>query len=541
MAFRRFWGAVLPLVALLIGVVWVIGLMAMVGRAVTIATVSLPTVLIAVGGSYAFHVLNQHRISIAAAGQDDHDYAWMRGLRFILPAVLVSGLTTIAGFGALSVSSVPTVRDMGIFNAAGVAIMLALTLCFIPAVLAVFRVRMVARRPHASGDYARWLNRILKTVTALVLHRRRATFILVMAVTAIQAVWLLELRVNTDYLSLFPSKSDTVQSAEKLHERIAGASVVQIVVDGGPGAVYEPVFLRSLLALEQFALSHDKVDSAVSIADIVARIGALVHDDGASAEPAAWTPDTREQTERLFREFLLGDSSVTRLVNLDRGAPSRAIVVLRTHLFSSAELHELSKSLGIWVRDNLPEGMTARLTGSAMLLNNASDAIARSQILSLSLALLTIYLVMTILFRSFRTAALALAPNLLPIIGFFGFLGLAGIPLDMTTSLIATAALGLAVDNAVHMIRRYRAASAESRDQAWALWLTMLRTGKPMILANLMLIAAFLIFMLFSFVPVRIGGLLWAVTIAACLVSNLVLLPILMTRVPARSEQTRNR
>ena len=94
------------------------------------------------------------------------------------------------------------------------------------------------------------------------------------------------------------------------------------------------------------------------------------------------------------------------------------------------------------------------------------------------------------------------------------------------------------------MIRRYRQCVAERRnasgvenavfgelsetDEGWAIWLTMLRTGKPMILANVMLIAAFLIFVLSSFVPVRVAGLLWAGTIAACLAADLIFLPVLM-------------
>ena len=100
------------------------------------------------------------------------------------------------------------------------------------------------------------------------------------------------------------------------------------------------------------------------------------------------------------------------------------------------------------------------------------------------------------------------------------------------------------VDNAVHVIRRYRQCVAERRngssggntglgalsesDEGWAIWLMMLRTGKPMILANVMLIAAFLIFVLSSFVPVRVAGLLWAGTIAACLAADLIFLPVLM-------------
>ena len=208
------------------------------------------------------------------------------------------------------------------------------------------------------------------------------------------------------------------------------------------------------------------------------------------------------------------------------------MIILRVNLFSSNELRELTRRIDEWSVVNLPPGVSQRATGSIILLNDASDAVAASQSSSLAIALITIYLMMVVLFRSFSTGLLALIPNLLPIVCYFGFLGWSGTALDITTSLVASAVLGLAVDNAVHMIRRYRQSVAERRpgvdrgdlpatlsptDEGWAMWLTMLRTGKPMVLANLMLIAAFLVFVLSSFVPVRISGILWALGIASCL------------------------
>jgi predicted RND superfamily exporter protein len=211
------------------------------------------------------------------------------------------------------------------------------------------------------------------------------------------------------------------------------------------------------------------------------------------------------------------------------------------NLFSSNDLKQLTRHIDEWSVVHLPPGIRQRATGSIILLNDASDAVAASQSSSLAIALVTIYLMMVVLFRSFATGLLALIPNLLPIVSYFGVLGWSGTPLDITTSLVASAVLGLAVDNAVHMIRRYRQSVAERRrsgvalpsaisstDEAWAMWLTMLRTGKPMVLANFMLIAAFMIFVLSSFVPVRIAGILWGLGIAACLAADLVILPVLM-------------
>jgi len=219
------------------------------------------------------------------------------------------------------------------------------------------------------------------------------------------------------------------------------------------------------------------------------------------------------------------------------------VIILSANLFSSHELRELTRQIDEWSVVNLPAGITQRATGSIILLNDASDAVAASQSSSLAIALVTIYLMMVVLFRSFSTGLLALIPNLLPIVCYFGFLGWSGTALDITTSLVASAVLGLAVDNAVHMIRRYRQCVAERRqpadgialpsalsatDEGWAMWLTMLRTGKPMVLANLMLIAAFLVFVLSSFVPVRIAGILWALGIGTCLLADLIFLPVLM-------------
>lgn len=543
-AFRSFWGAVLPMAALVTGLIWTLGLMSLLGRPITLATLSLPTVLMAVGGSYIFHVLNQYRISMSTlasdAGPEGERTAWLDGMAFIGPAVVVSGLTTAAGFGALASSAVPTARDMGIFEALGVFAMLALTVGFIPAALSLLPREALGKTAPEQNDYAMWLNKSLVNITALILFRRRAVLIATFAATiaiGAGAVWL---RVDTDYLHIFPRRSETVQDADKFHRRLAGAATVQLVVTGTPGSITTPDFLRAASALEQFALKQSGVDAGISAVDIIKRIDSILpRTHVGHVEAAEEIPSDYGRLSLIFHDYLSQDESLSRLVSADG---SRLVIILRVNLFSSNELRRLTRDIDAWSVVNLPAGISQRATGSIILLNNASDAVAASQSSSLAIALVTIYLMMVALFRSLATGFLALIPNLLPIICYFGFLGWSGITLDITTSLVASAVLGLAVDNAVHMIRRYRQCVAERApastnarlavpsptDEGWAIWLTMLRTGKPMVLANVMLIAAFLLFVLSSFVPLRVAGLLWALTITACLAADLILLPVLM-------------
>jgi predicted RND superfamily exporter protein len=544
-AFRSFWGATLPLFALIVGLIWTIGLMSLLRWPITLATLSLPTTLMAIGSSYIFHVLNQYRVSMSTLGPH-HDpeaerSAWLEGLSFISPAVIVSATATMAGFGSLASSAVPTARDMGIFEALGVLALLVLTIGFIPAALSLLPRHALGEAGAQRNDYATWLNSSLVNVTALILFRRRSVLVVTLAVTLFLGAGAVWLQVNTNYLYIFPKHSETVQDAEKIQQRLAGAGTVQLVVSGVPESVTDPNFLRAAWSLEQFALGQPGVDTAVSAVDIIKRINSVLPSaQGHAANTADEIPGDPVRLSTIFSDYLSQDQSLSRLVSTDR---SRLVIILRVNRFSSNELKALTDRIDEWSVANLPAGVSQRASGSIILLNDASDAIASSQTSSLSIALVTIYLMMVVLFRSFSTGLLALIPNLLPIVCYFGFMGWSGTPLDITTSLVASAVLGLAVDNAVHMIRRYRQAVAERQqkslsddlhatlsttDEGWAMWLTLLRTGKPMVLANLMLIAAFLVFVLSSFVPVRISGILWALGIAVCLAADLVFLPVLM-------------
>jgi uncharacterized protein len=547
--FRSFWGAVLPMLALGMGLVWTVGLMALINKPFNIATVTMPTVLMAVGSSYIFHVLNQYRVSMSSVDANATEAAqhavWLEGWQFIMPAVFVSGATTVAGFAAHTSSPVPAAQDTGLFQAIGVTFMLILTITFVPAVLALLPQQAMGRTRSEQKDYATWMNGLLKQATALILYRKRAVLSVSLIATMIVGAGIYWMRVNTDYLKIFPRESDIAQTAVKLHQHLAGASVLQIVVSGNKDAAKSTAFTEKLAAIEQFALEQEGVDGAISVADIVKKFNSVL--PGNAEEMKLEIPKNAARLQSIFDNYLSQDDTINKLVSPDY---SKAVIVLRTNLFGSKELRVFTTAMNQWLAANLPANLNARVTGAFILLNDASDEVAVSQASSLAIALVTIYFMMVLLFRSFATGLLAMIPNLLPIVGYFGFLGWSGITLDITTSLVASSVLGLAVDNAVHQIRRYRQCLAESQltsqnlssgnetaqapprsareVEGWAMWLTLLRTGKPMTLANLMLMAAFLIFVFSGFTPVRTAGLLWALTIFACLVADLLFLPALM-------------
>src|SRR5215831_8695361 len=296
LAFRSVWGAVLPMGAILIGITWTLGLMSLMNRPITIATLSLPIILFAVGGSYMFHVLNQHRLSMTGGlggsgrgrtsksvtqgqtwfeplypGAGDPKIDWLWGLRFILPAVLVSGLTVIAGFGALASSSIPTARDMGLFDTLGVAAILIITITFVPAMLTVIQPERLGIRQDGTEHHHHpgLMTRALGNVTSIVLHRPMLVLGICGALVVAAVACLTILRVNTNYLKIFPASSRVVRDTNQLHERLAGVSTIELIVTGPPGMLYSPEALRNIDSLEKFAGEQPGVDSTISIVDIV--------------------------------------------------------------------------------------------------------------------------------------------------------------------------------------------------------------------------------------------------------------------------------
>jgi uncharacterized protein len=164
-------------------------------------------------------------------------------------------------------------------------------------------------------------------------------------------------------------------------------------------------------------------------------------------------------------------------------------------------------------------------TGTFVMLNHTSDQIAGEQLRSVTIALVTIYLTLSALFGSLRVGFTALVPNLIPVLFFFGFMGWRGVELNLTTSLVASVVLGLAVDNAVQFIVRFRRAQAAAPELREAILESMRLTGRPIIYANVALAVTFAIFFFSNFKPIASFGLLSAVTIIGCLVEDLVLLP----------------
>jgi predicted RND superfamily exporter protein len=197
----------------------------------------------------------------------------------------------------------------------------------------------------------------------------------------------------------------------------------------------------------------------------------------------------------------------------------------------SAALRRLTGSIEqVLAAGSLPAHVEAGVTGNAVLLSRAADGVAEGQPRTVGLAAFTIFVLLSLGLRSPRLGAIAMIPNVVPVLVFFGALGLGAAPLSLPTSLIGAIALGIAIDATAHYVIRYRGERLAGYGPEEAVLRTTASVGRPVAIASAMLAVGFLAVAFSEFATLRQFGQLTALTMTVCALTDLTLLPALLVR-----------
>ena len=180
------------------------------------------------------------------------------------------------------------------------------------------------------------------------------------------------------------------------------------------------------------------------------------------------------------------------------------------------------------MRRRLGPHVQVEITGLGPLLGQIADRIVSTQLKSPLAALGLIGLALLVLLGSLRVGLLALLPNLLPILATLGLMGLWDISLNITTVMIAPIALGIAVDDTIHLLHRARLETRRLGSHAAGLEQTLARVGRALVITTLVTVAGFCLLLLSSLVPARHFGVLTAVALLVALLADLCLTPVLL-------------
>jgi predicted RND superfamily exporter protein len=519
--FRSLYAMVLPLAVGLIGTVVMIGAMGAMGASITLLTMILPSIVLALGCAYAMHVL--------AAAQGQRELAGLRAAleRVSLP-VMLSGLTTAIGFASIGAVRIDAVREAGGYGAVGVLATLAATLTLVPACLGLRRLPRL--RPRFAGLLE---GRVCEALVALA-TRWRGLALLAWALAIVPfSLGLAGVDVATDATSWFPPGTRPRDEYDAIREALSGISPVNVVIESRDGRpVTDPDLVEALDRLSSHLESFPEVGKAVSLADPLRQMHG-----GFSGDSALPLPDSRA----LIEQYLLLLESVESISDLVTDDRSAANIVLRVDDNRSGALRGVATAAEAWWAEHAVPGFEARGTGTMFEFARAEDEITFGQIRGLGIAILAIGLVLWMVFRGPGLAGIALVPNAVPVVAVYGFMGLAGIALDAGTVMVGSLALGIAVDDTMHVATSLHEARERGVPSTDALAVA-LRSNLPALTYTTVVIAlGFGILGLSDFTFIRNLGLLISAVMVVCLAADVTLFPALWLRAkrPAAADADR--
>jgi hypothetical protein len=251
-------------------------------------------------------------------------------------------------------------------------------------------------------------------------------------------------------------------------------------------------------------------------------------------DPAKYPVSSRRELKNLISQYLLLFSG-----NLDDFAddalePSQACMHVQLTSTGNRFTKEIIREIHRFAEERFPEGYEVEIAGHADIEAAFTDLIVRSQVMSILVALVVVFAIITLSFRSPAAGLFGIIPLSVAIIVIFGLMGFVGFKLDIVTSLVASVAIGIGIDYSIHFLSRYHLERRGTDSRSQVTKKTLLSTGKAIIINTLTVGAGFAVLVFSNFNPIAIAGFLVALTMMTTSLASMTVLPVLLNRLNPR-------
>ncbi|MFO8005758.1 efflux RND transporter permease subunit [Thioalkalivibrio sp.] len=492
-----------------------IALLILLDRPFTLISAILPPLLTALTVAMLMHFFNA---MLHAAQRGHQGRARVEAaLSAVARPTWFMALTTAAGLASLQVSRIRPIETFGLIGAFGVLVAAAVVLLLLPAIM-------------VRWDRGDWLMprsglRLLDRVTALAAHLaiRRAGWVL-LATAILLALAIPQIRhveVETDLYAFFDEDHSITQATRAVERELSGVMALEVVFDGPDwDSLQDPDRLQAIQRVQHWLDQRPEVDYSLSLPDLVAEMHWAFNEED---------PDYRRIPDdpNLVAQYLFIYDGRDLFDAVDRDF-ERSRILLNLNAHGARAINALMDDLRVYLEANPPADLEWDMAGMARLFADQERLLIEGQLHSLYAVAAMITLLMLLMWRSIPLTVLSMIPNLAPVAMIFALMGLLGIWLDMATAMIASVAIGIAVDDTIHILHNYRERRGSGSPVAWALARSFRRSGRAITATTLVLVAQFLLLAVSDFQPTAAFGWLTAFGLIAALLFDLLVLPALL-------------
>jgi len=513
-----------PLAVVLIALLMTVAAMALLEWDVDLMFSMIPNLLIAIGVAQSVHLLSEFQLARS------HGLARRDALRETMELVgnpcLLAALSTAVGFLAMSGSDLKGISHLSIYGAIGVGFTYILTITLLLSLLSF------------GGEKARkwklehlWLSRGLRWVADINVNRPTTVYAVSILLVLAGIAGIAQLRVDFSFLTDFKPHLKIRQDTEYAEQNMGGMLSLVYVFEAGEDGMKSPENLRVVEQFQRFAEQSELVHKSLSIVDTLKDLNRTFHGD--DAEYYRLPEDQELIAQYLLLYELSGGDQLEEYLTSDF---SRAVVDLRVTMSGSTEIRALFDELQTYLDEHVePLGDRLRVepSGVGLLWVRLADYISSSFTQGYLLVFVMIFILMCVIFRSLKVGALAMIPNLGPIFLTMGYMGWAGINLDYIRMMIATIAIGIAVDDTVHLVTRMRQEFFRCGNYEEAMRSALSGVGQALVITTIILAVTFATHFASELAVMASFGSLLISAILAALLADLFLLPVLIVRFKA--------
>ncbi len=484
------------------------GLMGMHHSSMNMITSALPTLLWVLSLAGSIHITRRYQ-EHRATGLPLND-ALRKALAETSKPCTIASVTTALGFLALLTANMAPVRELGIYAASGILCSLAVNLTMLPLLLRWLNAPGLSVRRHDNATWAqRWSQRAIRW--------QYGSLLLAALVLGVGCFSVTRIRFESDPLTFLPKDDPVAEAYAFVGDNLSGFYTLELVLDA-PNGWLDPLYLGKMETLSKSLAEIPGVARVLSPVDLLLLARSWndgTHDLPESAEAGAsliagMDEAGRQQLSRLVRE----DGHQIRL--------SLFVSVMSSTPFLRIQ-DEAAKQLA-----TLPAEWNAHATGIVPQLVDAQLSLVETQLNSFALSFLLVFACIWIGLRSFRAMLISIIPNVLPILVGGTVMAWLDIPLDAATVMAASVAMGIAVDDTVHLLATYRAREGMRESPRERVQHVLEHIAPAMFITTVVACIGFFALMRSAFLPIACFGLLSGITMAVAPWADFFLLPALL-------------
>lgn len=540
--FRCSAAVALPSIALGIGLAWTIGTLAWAQEPINIITNVMPIILMVIGVSNCVHILS--RYAEENANSDNRSTALKLAMAHMIPACLLTTLTTALGFLSLLFTSSRVLQGFGWQSAMGLA-MIYIALVTVFGTLGYwFRAPAIFKKEESSLE-----NRFAERVCMTSIKKPWVAILISFLVASVAIVAAIGfpgfdgVQINSFLVETIEEDTPAVASLNLIEKKLGGFIQAEVILQtDDPELLTRTDTLNRVRGIAEKFERYEEVSHVTSWASIFEladgfAVGEKVFAKGEDVQDSVYNVRRIDQI-RYGLQKKRGSSGLNQYLTRDE---SMGRVLLSLTDLGSLRGRELIAELELELAKQFPPGcgLTTRLTGQGYHDLHALDGFVSELFLSLVAASLAIFVVLAIFFRSLKFGLISILPNITPLLFTLGYMGLRGYDLNAANVTVFAIGLGIAVDDTIHFLARFHDEYATDGMLVPAIRRTARGSGRAIMLTTVLIVCGMLlIFLNSSFVPTKRFAELTIVTMMAALLGDLVLLPA-MIKIAYRDRKTK--